>query len=97
MRLMRLRYTALASRDIENIHKFIAEHNPNAATRVAGAIRAAAERLRFLPLIGRPGMVADTREWVVTGLPYIIIYRVDNSNDTIIILRVYHGAQSRTP
>jgi toxin ParE1/3/4 len=42
------------------------------------------------PGMGRPGRVEDTRELVVTGLPYVVPYI--HERDTVTILRVLHGA-----
>jgi toxin ParE1/3/4 len=45
--------------------------------------------------MGRAGRVRGTRELVVPGLPYIVIYRV--RKDTIQIARILHGAQLWPP
>ena len=42
------------------------------------------------PGLGRSGRVANTRELIVSGLPYIIPYRV--KNNAIEILRMFHCA-----
>jgi toxin ParE1/3/4 len=42
------------------------------------------------PGMGRPGRVEDTRELVVTGLPYVVSYI--HERDTVTVLRVLHGA-----
>ena len=74
---------------------YIAERNPVASKRVVARIRQAAERLGDFPYIGRVGLAPATREWVVTGLPYIIVCEVGSETDEIIVLGVYHGAQLR--
>jgi plasmid stabilization system protein ParE len=45
--------------------------------------------------MGRPGRAAGTREWVVHGLPYLIVYRVDETLDELTVLAIFHGAQDR--
>ena len=45
--------------------------------------------------MGRPGRAPDTREWVVHGLPYLIVYRVDETKDELTVLAIFHGAQDR--
>ena len=45
------------------------------------------------PYRGRPGSEEGTREIVFSPLPYIAVYRV--KNQTIEVLRIYHGAQDR--
>jgi addiction module RelE/StbE family toxin len=62
-----------------------------AAERATQRIETAVERLADFPLSGRAGSVAGTREVVVTGLPYIIVYRVMDSE--VQILRVYHSSR----
>jgi hypothetical protein len=39
--------------------------------------------------------VPGTLEWTVAGLPYIIVHQIDNENDEVIVLGVFHGAQAR--
>jgi plasmid stabilization system protein ParE len=92
---MRVRYTIDALFQIAAIHTFIRERNAVAATRVVTHIRAAAERLGEFPEIGRMGAIAGTHEWVVQGLPYIIVHEVRSEDDEVVILAVYHGAQLR--
>lgn len=43
--------------------------------------------------MGRPGSAAGTRELVEA--PYIIVYEVREDRDELVVLAVYHGAQSR--
>ncbi len=76
MRPLRLRYTAQAREHIAGIHEYIKERNSIAATQVVARIRSAAERLAEFPRIGHVGRVEGTHEWVVRGLPYIIVYEI---------------------
>jgi toxin ParE1/3/4 len=71
--------------------EWVAEHNPWAALDMGDAIHAAIARLADYPAIARPGRVAGTRELVVVGTPYIVVYRVEPS--AVVILRILHGAQ----
>jgi toxin ParE1/3/4 len=50
-------------------------------------------KIPSFPFIGRRGIVEGTREWIVRGLPYIIVYRI--SDHAVVIVAIYHGAQSR--
>ncbi len=54
-----------------------------------------AKRERDHPRRGRPGRVAGTRELVVPGTPYIVVYAV--GADYVRIHRVLHGAQRWPP
>jgi plasmid stabilization system protein ParE len=72
-----LRYSARAHAQLIAISDYIHERNPNAAARVGEAIREAAELLRYFPYAAQVGRSPGTREWVVRGLPYIIVYEVN--------------------
>jgi len=94
---MKLRYTPRARRHLEHIAEYISERNPRAAVVVGERIRAVIELLCDLPLMGHEGLVPRTREMVVPGLPYVIVYRVEQSEQSgLVILGIYHGAQDRT-
>ena len=70
---------------------------PLRATRVIEKIRQTAHALRDFPQMGHKGLLPNTREMNVKGLPYVIVYRferVDNE-DFVVVLSVFHGAQDR--
>jgi toxin ParE1/3/4 len=90
---MRIRYKVRALRDIERIHGYIAEYDTVAAKRVVRRIELVISRLSFLPLSGRPGIVAGTRIVVIPGLPYVAIYRV--GDEVVDIIAVLHTARRR--
>jgi toxin ParE1/3/4 len=93
---MRLRFTAEAREHIAGIYSYIGERNPAAATQVIARIRLATERLIEFPKMGRAGRVAGTNEWVVRGLPYIIVYEIGAPDpNEVVILGVFHAAQDR--
>jgi plasmid stabilization system protein ParE len=92
---MRLRYSAAARRHIEQIFSFLAERNPAAARRIVAEIRSSARLLIEFPHMGRAGEVPDTREWVVRGSPYLLVYEVVAEQDEVWVLGVFHGAQER--
>jgi plasmid stabilization system protein ParE len=95
---MRLRFTAEAREHIAEIYGYIGDRSPAAATQVAARIRLAAERLTEFPKMGRTGRVAGTHEWVVHGLPYIIVYEIGTTDpNEVVILGVFHAAQDREP
>lgn len=73
---MRLRWTVPALGDLEEIGDYIARDDPLAAARIVTAILDQAEALTTHPHLGRPGRVADTRERVITDMPYLVPYRV---------------------
>ncbi|MBF8276714.1 MAG: addiction module toxin, RelE/StbE family [Candidatus Brocadiaceae bacterium] len=87
---MKIRWLSDAVDDLIEISDYIANDNPNAARDIAVRIKHSIDSLKEYQSIGRPGRVEGTRELVVSGLPYIIPYRV--KNNVVEILRVLHGA-----
>jgi addiction module RelE/StbE family toxin len=93
---MTLRYTRRAHRHLEAIARYISERNPDAAVQVGARIRESIELLEIFSNIGRDGDLFGTRELIVPGLPYVVVYRAARENETAVtILGVYHGAQLR--
>jgi toxin ParE1/3/4 len=74
---------------------YIHQHNPRAASKIqAEVIRRVASLERF-PRSGRVGRQTASRELVVTGTPYVVIYAIDG--DVIQILHVVHTSQQWPP
>jgi toxin ParE1/3/4 len=67
-----LRWTIPAVHALEAAHAYYHELNPQAANRLAQRIVDSAAMLAQQPAIGRPGLRPGTREWVVSGTPYIL-------------------------
>jgi toxin ParE1/3/4 len=89
---MRIRWTLPAAGDLTQICDYIEKHgNGAAARRVALSIYDGVGLLAKFPRQGRPGRSPSTRELVLTGLPYLIVYRL--GEDIVEILRILHGAQ----
>lgn len=88
---MRIEWTQAALADIADAGDWIALDNPDAAERMAGRVREAVEVLVDFPASGRPGRLRDTREIVVSGTPFIVIYQV--RSDVLQILRLLHHAR----
>jgi len=89
---MRIRWTQSAIHDFTRICDYIGERGSGrTARRIALTINQEIERLAQFPEQGRTGRKPDTRELVLSGLPYIVIYRIRDGQ--IEILRILHGAQ----
>ena len=88
---MKIRWTIPAARAFENIQDYIAKDNPSAAWDVAQKIQRAVQRLVAYPHLGRVGRVFGTYELVISGIPYIVPYRIQN--DEIQILTVFHASR----
>ena len=91
---LKVRYLQKVLVDLDEIGDWIAADNATAATRVLTSIKVACERLGQFPWLGRPGRISGTREWVVIQLPYIVIYRVNETEGTVEILRAYHSSRN---
>ena len=91
---MQVRLSQAALADLVAIRSHIGFDNPAAASRIAVRLLAACDRLEYLPERGRAGLVPGMRE-LATVWPYVIVYRLDATDVTI--LRIWHGAQSRSP
>jgi len=92
---MKARFTPSATRHLAAIAQYLTERNPDAARRVGERIREVIELLADFPEIGHLGTLNSTREIVIPGLPYIVVYRSEPERDALVILGVYHGAQLR--
>src|SRR5271163_3033198 len=90
MAAVKLRWLSKAAASLDAEYDFIRRENPKAAKRVFSRIISATERLKEFPLSGRAGQVAGTRELIIPGLSYLVIYRV---TDAVEILRIFHGAR----
>ncbi|MHB8533824.1 MAG: type II toxin-antitoxin system RelE/ParE family toxin [Sulfuricaulis sp.] len=85
---MKIRWTRPALNDLIEAQTYIAQNNPQAAQAVAQRLWDSARGLADHPQIGRPGHVADTREWIVRRTPYLIVYR--GRAEILEILRLWH-------
>jgi toxin ParE1/3/4 len=87
MRIIRRESYAI---DLDWIVDHIAFDNPKAALEMWDEIERQVERLRDFPHSGRAGRMPETRELVVSGTPFIVVYLVSNNVE---LIRVLHGAQ----
>lgn len=92
---MRIEWLPEAARNLTAQIDWIAERDPWAAIDVGDAIHEAIARLADHPAIGRPGRVVSTRELVVVGTPYAVVYRIEQT--VVLVLRILHGAQRWPP
>ena len=86
-------WTESAGEDIEGIADYLLGESLafEAVEDYVKRIYKAPEHLATLPGAGKPGRVPNTREWLVKGTPYALIYRV--LPDRIQIWRVMHGSR----
>jgi toxin ParE1/3/4 len=84
---MPIKWTARASNNLDKILAHIAQDKPLAAKKFLSETLSKVQTLSTFPLLGRPGLVADTRELVIHE-NYIVYYRV--REEQVQVLRVLH-------
>ena len=96
---MQLKWTDLAAADLDHIEAYIAQENsPAVAIDVVLKIIDTTEMvLSEHPVAGRLGRVKETRELVIGGIPFIIVYRQTSLQNQLQILRVLHDSQQWPP
>jgi toxin ParE1/3/4 len=92
---MRVIFDPAASEDLDRIFGWITKDNPRAAFEMISRIEARVMRLAApeVAFMGRLGLIDGTRELIER--PYIIVYRVDEARDQIVIISIVHGARDR--
>jgi addiction module RelE/StbE family toxin len=87
---MKIRWTEGAAGNLDQVEEYIARDNPPSAGATVRKIIEAAQMLADYPTIGKRCRERGTRELVVAGLPFIIIYVVQP--EELVIIRVLHTA-----
>ena len=90
---MRIRWTPAAVADLQRISDYLKEHHRHYRQPILSKLYETIRGLRQWPHQGRPGNEEGTREILFPPLPYVAVYRV--TEQTIEVLRIYHGAQDR--
>ena len=92
---MKVTFEPTARDELDRIFSCITNDNPRAAREMIARIEEKVMRLATPELthMGRPGFVEGTRE--LLEWPYIIVYKVHDDRDEIVIVSVVHGAQDR--
>jgi plasmid stabilization system protein ParE len=95
--VLRYAFSDDAVADLDRIDNYLTERNPDAAVRVLSSIIDAIERGCLFPdaapHVDQPGSVPGTRKLVETPFHYFIYYRI--VDHTLLVLRIFHGAQQR--
>ena len=91
MRRFGVVWSAEALDNLADIRAFIGFDDKRAAARVAQRILQTSLRLAELPHRGRLGRQEDTREVIVAGLPYVMVYRIDGR--VVTVMAVLHFAR----
>lgn len=92
----RLIWSPAALRDVQRLHRFLAEKNADAAKRAVKSIRAGVKILAHQSGMGRPvdDMDPEFREWMIDfgDSGYIALYHFDG--ETAAILAVRHQREA---
>ncbi|HEY5041050.1 MAG TPA: type II toxin-antitoxin system RelE/ParE family toxin [Verrucomicrobiae bacterium] len=86
-------FSPQAVADLEAAVRFIAVENPQAATRFGNALIDRVAILENFPLLGPPYSKRPGVRKLISR-PYIIFYRFREKENSVDILRYWHGAQS---
>jgi plasmid stabilization system protein ParE len=92
---MRIRWTPAAAADLQRISDYLKDHHPQYREPSLRRMYSSIQSLKKWPHRGRVGREEGTRELLFLPLPYIAVYRV--KEQSIEVLRIYHGAQDRPP
>ena len=90
---MNVNFTPQALADLTSIRSWIAHEDPRTADRIVSRIRQTVILFGLFPGMGHAGEVAGTREFKVTGLPYVIVYRISSATD-LDILTIVHSSRN---
>ena len=84
-------WTEPANSQLADVYAYISQSSPGAAESQVKLVVSATKTLGEFPEIGRLGRRRGTRELVIPGTPYIVVYRIRLSS--VRVLAVMHGAQ----
>lgn len=89
---LKVRLSPRAVAQLATIRDYVSRQNPAVADIIRLRILSVIKRLQSFPEIGHPGCKDGTREIRASGLPFVIVYRVDSH---LTILGIFHTAQMR--
>ena len=93
---MHVEFSEDAEADLAGLHGYLSDRDPAAATRVVDAILSSAVLLQSFPLIGKEGRIPGTREFIVPGWTYVLIYSIKDAFH-VQIERVLHAKRQWPP
>lgn len=91
---MKLFLTPQAISDLNQIGDYIRERNPQAALRVRDSIETSLKLLELFPYAGRE-QTGGIRRLITRKYAYLAYYRVDESNDEVVVVTIQHPARRR--
>ena len=94
---MNIHWLERARQDRQRQAAYVRKDSPRAAIEQIDRVLTRVAALAEHPELGRPGRRHGTRELVVSGTPFIVVYRVRKRPPLVEILRVLHGKQKWPP
>ena len=91
--VLNVNFTPQALADLSSIRDWIAQDDPPTADRIISRIRQTVILFGLFPGMGHTGEVAGTLEFKVTGLPYLIVYRISSATE-LDILTILHASRN---
>ena len=92
---MKLRWTPRAVADLEEISDYIVVASPQAWERLLLRLERLTEAILDFPLMGKAGLVPGTREFVLSGTTYILVFQL--KEDSVVIVSVRDGRMRLPP
>ena len=92
---MKLRWTPRAVADLEEISDYLVAASPQGWEHLLLRLERLSESILDFPLMGKAGLVAGTREFVVSGTPYILVFQV--RDDAVVVVSVRDGRMRLPP
>lgn len=86
-----LHWTPAATSHLRSAFEYVSLDSARAAHALIERIFSVAERLRDFPRMGREGRAEGTRELVIAGTPFVVVYRLHGRG--IEMLAVFHAAR----
>lgn len=91
----RLIYTPRAIGDLVRPREFIAQHNPEAAARMARLIKESAARLKIHPMLGVAVEDMPFRDLIIPfgASGYLLRYRIIMETQTVVVVGIRHAKE----
>lgn len=94
---MKIAVSPEAAADLGRLHAFLADRNPNAASKAIAVLEREIHSLTLFPERGRPSEIPGLREVVIPfgRSSYVLRYAYDEASETILVVRIWHGREAR--
>ena len=92
---MKLRWTPRAVADMEEISDYLVAVSPQAWEHLLLRVERLTGTILDFPLMGKAGLLPGTREFVLSGTPYILVFQL--KDDSVVILSVRDGRMRLPP